>query len=171
MGFEFHPVRRTVALAFKVSDIEFAMITSAQHRRGYEHVTHYIRELVWNDGASMAEPKFVAAAIKERWPQQSLEFVNTMKVSAVPRNWDAEYNRLCGMVRAAMILTPSDVPAWAAPFNVPTNTNVGTVEANELTNETAPASESKPKTGAKPSPIGLAKERVGRLKRRSGGTK
>lgn len=156
MGYEFHTVRRTVPLAFKVSEKELSMIKSAQMRRGHGHVTHYVRELIWEDGPVMAAPSLVAAAVKERWPQQSLD-IATLKVSTFPRNWDAVHTRLCQMVRAAMVLAPDEVPQWALQFNVPVNTNA---ETNEPTEDAAPASESKPKKGA-----------MGRAKRRSGGTK
>lgn len=162
MGYDFHTVRRKNALSLKLSDTEFAMVLSAQHRRGFEHNVHYLRQLVWEDGASMAEPKFVAAATKERWPQQSLDF--GMKISAVPRNWEAEYRRLCGMVRAALVLTPELVPDWALQFNVPAG-------AEPAANETSPASESKPKKIARMASPGVAKDANVRVKRRSGGTK
>ncbi|MBK9258870.1 MAG: hypothetical protein IPM54_03430 [Polyangiaceae bacterium] len=139
------------------------MIKSAQMRRGHDHVTHYVRELIWEDGPVMAAPTLVAAAVKERWPQQSLD-IATLKVSAFPRNWEAVHARLCQMVRAAMVFAPDEVPAWALQFNIPVNTNAEVAETNEPedvgTADVAPASESKPKKGA-----------IGRAKRRSGGTK
>jgi len=156
MGYEFHTVRRTVPLAIKVSDTELEMLKSAQMRRGLGHVTHYVRDLIWEDGSVMASPALVAAAVKERWPQQSLDLA-VLKVSAYPRNWAALHGRLCQMVRAAIILAPDEVPTWALQFNIPVNTNA--VEANEAM-EATPASESKPKKGA-----------IVRVKRRSGGTK
>lgn len=158
MGYEFHAVRRTNALSLKLSDAELAMVLSAQHRRGFEHNVHYLRQLVWEDGASMAEPKFVEAATKERWPQQSLDF--GMKVSAAPRSWDAEYRRLCGMVRAALVLTPELVPSWALQFNVPVIPDAG---------ELAPASESKPRKMARMMSPGVVKDSANREKKRRAG--
>lgn len=152
MGYDFHTVRRSIQVSLKLSNTELQMVTSAQHRRGYEHCTHYLRQLVWEDGASMAEPKLFEAATKERWPQQDLDF--DLRVGAVPRNWDAEYKRLCGMVRAAMVLTPDLVPTWALQFNV--------APENAAAADAPPASEAKPKKGVKP---------IVRAKRRSSGTK
>jgi hypothetical protein len=169
MGYDFHTVRRTKALSIKLSDIEMAMVLSAQHRRGFEHHVHYLRDLLWEDGAVMAEPKFVLAAIKERWPQQTMEFIGAQKMAAIPRNWNGEYERLCKMVRAAMVFAPQEVPEWALQFNVPLNTNSAPVDVGEPPSEPAPASEAKPKKGAK---AALANGRGDRrVKRRSAGMK